>query len=313
MRSLVLVLLVGLTAEPLAPAPLTAQARERERDSTRVKSRSIYRVWVAGRDVTNRLEPLMQRRARLGITVSLDAKETDSLGAFVESVTPGGPAAKAGIRSGDIITKLEGKSLLSATGRSVESEESLPGVRLIELAAKLEPNDTIAIEYLRGEARRTASLVTGDEPIFGMADSMRGFFFKVPEGEDHILRVPGMRMEPLPEKMSMEPFWERSPGVGMFFGGGPLGELELAPLNPDLGAYFGATEGVLVIRAPANSSLGLKGGDVVLGVDGRRPSNPSSLIRILRSYDQGESFKLEILRQKKRETITGKLESPRER
>jgi S1-C subfamily serine protease len=93
----------------------------------------------------------------------------------------------------------------------------------------------------------------------------------------------------------------------MVFGSGMLGDLELAPLNPDLGAYFGATEGILVIHAPTNPSLGLKGGDVVLSVDGRKPSNPSSLIRILRSYDEGDSFKLEVLRQKKRETITAKL------
>ena len=38
------------------------------------------------------------------------------------------------------------------------------------------------------------------------------------------------------------------------------------PLNPDLGSYFGATDGVLVINVPQGSTLGLKGGDVVLNV-----------------------------------------------
>ena len=55
----------------------------------------------------------MNRRARLGIKVNLQARDTDSLGAYVESVTPNGPAAKAGLRSGDIITKLDGKSVLT--------------------------------------------------------------------------------------------------------------------------------------------------------------------------------------------------------
>jgi hypothetical protein len=92
-----------------------------------------------------------------------------------------------------------------------------------------------------------------------------------------------------------------------FLADGPLGDLELAPLNPDLGAYFGTTDGVLVIRAPRDGSLGLKAGDVVQAVDGRKPSGPSHLLRILRSYDQGESFKLDILRNHKRETVTGRL------
>jgi S1-C subfamily serine protease len=87
----------------------------------------------------------------------------------------------------------------------------------------------------------------------------------------------------------------------------PLARLELAPLNPDLGQYFGTTEGVLVIRAPKGGSLALKGGDVVQAVDGRKPSGPSHLLRIMRSYDRGETFKLDILRNKKRETVTAKL------
>ena len=55
----------------------------------------------------------MNRRARLGIKVNLQARDTDSLGAYVESVPPNGPAAKAGLRSGDLITKLDGKSVLA--------------------------------------------------------------------------------------------------------------------------------------------------------------------------------------------------------
>ncbi|HEY9385227.1 MAG TPA: PDZ domain-containing protein, partial [Gemmatimonadales bacterium] len=58
--------------------------------------------------------------------------------------------------------------------------------------------------------------------------------------------------------------------------------------------------------------LGLKGGDVILSVDGRKASGPSSLLRILRSYEPGDSFKLEIMRNKSRTTVTGKLEKPKD-
>ena len=37
---------------------------------------------------------VLDRRARLGIKVNLQARETDSIGAYVDAVTPGGPAAE---------------------------------------------------------------------------------------------------------------------------------------------------------------------------------------------------------------------------
>src|SRR4029450_6549310 len=78
---------------------------------------------------------VMNRRARLGIKVNLQARDTDSLGAYVESVTPNGPAAAAGLRSGDLITKVDGKSVLSGGAAEGERDtrQSLPGLRLIEL------------------------------------------------------------------------------------------------------------------------------------------------------------------------------------
>src|SRR4051812_1741966 len=55
---------------------------------------------------------VFNRRARLGVNVNVRAQPNDSIGATVNAVTPGGPAAKAGLRAGDIITKLDGKSVL---------------------------------------------------------------------------------------------------------------------------------------------------------------------------------------------------------
>ena len=62
-----------------------------------------------------------------------------------------------------------------------------------------------------------------------------------------------------------------------------------------------------MIRAPKDGTLGLKGGDVVQAVDGRKPLGPAHLMRILRSYDRGETFKLDVLRNRKRETVTARL------
>src|SRR5215204_1649376 len=104
---------------------------------------------------------VMSRRARLGLKVNLRARETDSIGAYVDAVTPNGPAAKAGIRSGDVITRVDQKSVLSGVESiSRDARESLPGLRLIELAATLGPNDTVPIEYRRGNDRKTVTVVT---------------------------------------------------------------------------------------------------------------------------------------------------------
>jgi S1-C subfamily serine protease len=120
------------------------------------------------------------------------------------------------------------------------------------------------------------------------------------------LRRPGGHRDDLP--MPAGDFMDLGPGDRFeFLVGSPLGDLELAPLNSDLGQYFGTTEGVLVIRAPKDGTLGLRGGDVVQAVDGRKPAGPSHLMRILRSYDRGETFKLDILRNRKRETVTARL------
>jgi S1-C subfamily serine protease len=247
------------------------------------------------------MQLVMNRRARLGLKVNLQARSTDSIGAYVDAVTPNGPAATAGIQSGDIITKVDGQSVLSGSRQgSADDRRSLPGLRLIELAARLEPNDTVPIEFRRGKDRKSVKVVTADEPDV-MFDGHRGprefgYRFMGPDGPGRV-------------RMSLQDgdFDGEFGGVRAFMYGSPLADLELAPLNPDLGEYFGAKSGVLVVSAPKDSELGLKGGDVVLAVDGRKPASPSHLLRILRSYERGESFKIDIMRKQKRETVTGKL------
>lgn len=248
---------------------------------------------------------LVTRRARLGLTVNLEAVASDSIGALVQSVTPGGPAAKAGIRSGDIITRIDGQSLGERDNARVGRDQSVPGMRLIELAARLSPRTTVAVEFRRGKDRRTVRLVTSDDQEPG------SFAMTVPDGAG---RTWTMRIDTLNATLGA---LERTYSGALpdrvdasryraFFGSG-LSNLELAPLNDDLGSYFGTTEGVLVINVPLESKLGLKGGDVILGVDGRKPTGPAHLMRILQSYDQGEDFRIEVMRNRRRETITARL------
>jgi S1-C subfamily serine protease len=232
--------------------------------------------------------------------VDLAASPSDSVGATIQSVTPGGPAAKAGIKAGDLITRLDGQALVGTAteGRKAAEDESMPGLRLVEIASQLKANQTVSVEYRRDGTRHTTSLVTGDEPFT---------VFEAPEGQLRFA-LPKMELERFPGGFALG----TGPGAFTFTMNGNLMNLQLAPINPELGTYFGTTEGVLVIDVPKETTLGVKPGDVILTVDGRKVAGPSSLLRILRSYDAGDSFKLEIMRNKSRTTVTGQMEKGRE-
>ena len=81
------------------------------------------------------------------------------------------------------------------------------------------------------------------------------------------------------------------------------GDMELVELSEGLGRYFGTDDGLLVVSAPESSTLQLEDGDVIQKIDGRTPSSVRHALRILSSYQAGESLKLEIMRDKKRRTL----------
>jgi hypothetical protein len=223
---------------------------------------------------------------RIGVLVNTVAdSSSDKYGARIDGVTPGGPADKAGLKSGDIITKFNGTSLLRASSSNDDEDESRPGTRLIELAHQLDPGDTVRVEYRRGSDTRSATLVADEGSSFMMGDMgpmVRDF---------EMPKMPGMMM--------------MGDGDGMAFCFGDAWcDLDLVTINADLGDYFGTKDGVLVIKAPTDSGLPLKSGDVILSIGGRKPTSPAHAMRILRSYDTGESVSIEIMRHQKRQTLS---------
>jgi len=215
-------------------------------------------------------------RAVIGISVYTGADSDDQTGYPITLITPGSPADRAGLRTGDYITRVNGEPLTE------------PAVQLWLLQSRLGPDDTVAIEYRRGDVRRTVHLVPMviNEPA--------------PMGNWQVRRSPEADAVVGSPLMADSRYWTVNPR-------GPLMRLELAPLNPDLGRYFGTSDGVLVISAPEESALNLRGGDVVVTVDGRRPDSPSNLIRILRTYQPDDTIRFEILRSHKHRVVTGQL------
>lgn len=262
----------------------------------------------------DRIQLMQTRRPRLGVVVAVDSTPVDSIGALLLGVTPNGPAARAGLRAGDIVVRFNGKRVIDAP--KAGPRESAPGIQLVKLAAELNPGDSALVQYRRGPALRQGMLVIGDAPNTMM------YSLTVPP--ERMARTPMPRQPAVTRDysfqfrddsmvtrfdttMTMVPLisqWN-GPRPTAWIMGMPLANLELAPLNPGLGRYFGTDAGVLVINLPESSTLGLRPGDVVLSVDGREVRAPGMMLRVLMSYEPGEKVSLQIMRDKKKLTVTG--------
>jgi S1-C subfamily serine protease len=267
------------------------------------------------------IQPMMAqafatRRVRIGVVVSTLPSDADSIGALLDGVTPGGPAAAAGLQAGDIITVFGTTPLVTPlTKVPPGTRMASPGFKLIELVAKLAPNDTVPVQYRRGKKVRTARVVTAALPenLEVVVGPEGNFAFRsMPGGAEYwVGRSDSVDARAL--ELALLRSQAARGGRGdvevtfPYYMMGALRGLELAPVNPQLGSYFGTTDGVLVVDVPDPSPLGLKAGDVVLAVDGREVSSPRQLMRVLSSYEPGEALKLEVMRQKKRITLKGTL------
>ncbi|HET7023806.1 MAG TPA: PDZ domain-containing protein [Gemmatimonadales bacterium] len=257
-------------------------------------------------------------RGRIGVLVDMRPGPNDSIGATVQSVTPGGPAAKAGIQGGDIITRLKGTALVdrsaqrSASGDDSDAPRSQPGLKLLDLASGLSAGDTVAVEFRRGKERKTVQLVTSQADGL-MTYSVSGdtgmplFFRSAPGGAFRYgFKVPEPGDLPFSGNFSPDQMAPMMRDQVFLRVGSPLGDMEFAPMNPDLGHYFGVTDGILVLSVPDSSPLALKAGDVILTVGDRKPNTVSKLLGILQTYDDGEVVTLDVMRERKHVTVTGK-------
>jgi C-terminal processing protease CtpA/Prc len=92
-------------------------------------------------------------------------------------------------------------------------------------------------------------------------------------------------------------------GTGLWFGLRLARGLSLAELNPDLGAYFGAERGVLVLSAADGNELQLRAGDVIISIDGRVVERPADVMRALRAADSDAPVNIELRREQRLETL----------
>jgi serine protease Do len=109
----------------------------------------IARQLISGRRIT---------RGYLGAQVGSVNREVaesqglrDARGALISSVVPNGPAARAGLQSGDIVLSVNGRAVADAN-------------ELTRTVAGTGVGETLRLEIVRGEARRTINVTAGTRP-----------------------------------------------------------------------------------------------------------------------------------------------------
>jgi serine protease Do len=240
------------------------------------------------------------RGGHIGVTVrdvdSADAKDPKA-GVVIEEVTSGSPADKAGMKTGDAITEFDGERVRST-------------LQFTRLVRETPDGRSVPAVLSRGGQRLTVT-VTPDRFTFGDDFGVR------------LLDTPLARLAiptPAPPTPPAAPRAPRPPSInpvmpfdllGRFRNSGRLG-ISIEDLDTQLAEYFGVKEGVLV-KSVAEGSVaakaGLKAGDVITSVNGRHIYDSSDVTRALDRIEGNGDFTLEVSRDRKTQTLKGKLEA----
>lgn len=136
------------------------------------------------------------RRAWIGVAITpLDPLTKDALGldvaggAMVQEITPGSPAADAGLRPGDVIVSFDGQQVLSSS-------------ELAQIAATAGVGKSVKVEFFRDGKRRRLDLTLGEFPENAQIASRDSAPTPDPRGEEPATEeVLGMRVAPLTDPL----------------------------------------------------------------------------------------------------------------
>lgn len=254
-------------------------------------------------------------RGMIGVVLS-----PDDAGARIDAVTPDGPASRAGLRSGDILVGINGKSLPRSDSRTSHAEAR-------RLLGDLDVGQQIRLSYRRDDDKVREASLTAErskalnwQQLFVEADIdtrverdvrvVEGDFEHAAHAGDHEARYEHMRetmseareaMRAMRHQLGDSHRGEALAGMRM---GMPWWGINFATLNPELGRYFGASQGVLVLSAPPDMLKELEAGDVIVKVGDRAVERPEQALRALRDHDVGDTVELAILRERKPRSLS---------
>jgi len=213
----------------------------------------------------------------------------------VNDVEKDSPAELAKIKEGDILVAIDGKKIAGA-----------PMVRS-EIRGR-KPGQDVKIDLLRDDKTVEAKVKLGEYPE---AEAKRELEARFPRlfPPPAVPAVPATEAAPKPEKAPKAPrvlaerygtwpVWEKRKYIGVY----------MESLNRELLEFFGVKEesGLLVNRltkdGPAEKA-GVKVGDVVVRVDGKKVETVGGLSELIQDKKKGDKVKLEIIRDRKPLTI----------
>ncbi len=209
-----------------------------------------------------------------------DLKLTPARGVLVSEVLPDGPAAKAGLRSDDVILQYD--------GHEVEGT-----VQFRRLVRETPPGRSVGMTVLRAGQEEKLTIQVGNRA--------RNIESEWHEGTPLIVPPQSFQF-----KMDMPE---------LFMGMTPVLGIEGEDVNGQLGKYFRVPgdEGVLVREVSSGTpaaKAGLKAGDVITRVDGLTVTTLTELRARLREKRDEKGVALMVMRQGSPVTITVMLESP---
>jgi serine protease Do len=249
------------------------------------------------------------RGGQIGVVVEdLDAAGLKAAGVTggvrLEQVDHDGPAAKAGLREGDVVVEVDGDRVRSARQFSRLIQETADG-RAVKLG------------IVRDGQRQTVE-VTPESRAFGF-----GF------DSDRIGRDIARGLRDLePQLREIEPkLRELEPRLREFRFDGPMDfhfdmpgllsnprarlGIGIDELTPQLAEYFGVKDGGVLVssinRDSAAEHAGLKAGDVIVTINGDRVRHADDLIDELRAAE-GQEVTIGIVRDKKESTLKATIE-----
>lgn len=252
-------------------------------------------VWSQDRpERDRRILRLDGRGSQIGVSVrDLDSGDVSTAGlqqaggVVIQDVEEYGPAAKAGIRAGDVIVEFDGERVRSARHFARLVQDTPDGRTVKATLVRDRSRQTVDVTPEAGFGRFSADLV--------MPDIER----EIERGQRELEH--GLRN--LPRNFSFD-FEMPSPGILM----GPRARLglSLTPLTDQLASYFGAREGVLVSSVEPDSAAakaGVKAGDVITSINGRSVNEPRDVSAELRDAHTGATVEIGIVRDKKASTL----------
>jgi serine protease Do len=202
-------------------------------------------------------------------------------GVEVTRVEDDSPAAKGGIKTGDVV--------LEYNGDRVEGVE-----QFMRMVRETPPGREVKLSIARNGSPQQLTMKTGSRKTWMTTRYGDAASLEFPRVE-----IPEINMPDIPRAFMS---W-RSSVVG----------IEAESLDSQLAEYFGVKEGVLVRSVVPGSSAekaGLRAGDVIVKIDDSRVTNPREISASIRSTRSKKTVAVQVIRDKRELTLQLPVEEP---